>query len=330
MNAVILGIGSALPKKCVSNDELPSSLNTSDEWIVSRTGVKQRYVACDGETTASLAVEASAKALLMAKIAPADVDLIVLATVTGDYSFPSTATIVQRNLGIEKAVAFDVGAACSGFIYALDIADSRIRLGKSRCALVIGAETFSRLLDWSDRSTCVLFGDGAGAMVLGAADSPCGVQSCMVYSDGVGIDHLKTSGGISTTQTAGVVEMNGREVFRFAVEKFTESLEELLRLHHMTVDDIDLIVPHQANIRIVEKLMERFNIPREKVLVTIHKHANTSAASIPLSLAELGAGIFSKKNVVLLSVGAGFTWGAALLRFEPSAQPEDNIYEKKR
>jgi 3-oxoacyl-[acyl-carrier-protein] synthase-3 len=315
MNAVVLGIGSALPKKCVSNDELSSFLDTSDVWIVTRTGIKQRYVAGDGETTASLATEAAKAALTMAKISPTDVDLIVLATVTGDYTFPSTATVVQQKLGIKKTAAFDISAACSGFIYAMDVADSHIKLGKSRCALVIGAETFSRVLDWSDRSTCVLFGDGAGAMVLGAEDSDRGIQSCLICSDGDGVEYLKTSGGVSTTKTTGFLEMDGREVFRFAVEKFNESMEELLRSHNMTIDDIDLVVPHQANIRIIEKLVDHFGISREKILITIHKHANTSAASIPLSMAELGTGIFSQKNVVLLSVGAGFTWGAALLRF---------------
>ncbi|MDR2268097.1 MAG: ketoacyl-ACP synthase III [Holosporaceae bacterium] len=315
MNSVVLGIGSALPRKCVSNDELASFLDTSDEWIVTRTGIKQRYVASDDETTASLATEAAKEALAMAKISPQDVDLLVLATVTGDYTFPSTATIVQKNLGIKKTTAFDVSAACSGFIYAMDVADSSIKLGKSRCALVIGAETFSRVLDWSDRSTCVLFGDGSGAMVLGAEDSDRGLQSCIIYSDGDGVEYLKTNGGVSTTKTTGFVKMDGREVFRFAVEKLQEVMTELLCLHSMTIDDVDLIVPHQANIRIIEKLVDHFKIPREKILTTIQKHANTSAASIPLSIAELGTGIFSKKNVVLLSVGAGFTWGAALLRF---------------
>ncbi|GHU17043.1 3-oxoacyl-[acyl-carrier-protein] synthase 3 [Alphaproteobacteria bacterium] len=315
MNSVIIGLGGALPKKCILNSELPESLDTSDEWIMQRTGIRQRYVAEEDETTSSLAVEASRKAMSMANVSPDDIDLIVVATASGDYTFPSTATVVQRELVVKNAAAFDISAVCSGFIYALDVADSRLKLGKSKCALVIGAETFSRLLDWNDRSTCVLFGDGAGAVVLRGENSDKGILSSLIYSDGTNVEHLKTSGGVSTTKTIGYVLMNGKEVFRAAIEKFNESLQALLSLNNMTIEDIDLLVPHQANVRIIEKLIASSGIEREKVLITIDKHANTSAASIPLAMSELGTGIFTKKNVVLLSMGAGFTWGATLVRF---------------
>ncbi|MDR2794751.1 MAG: ketoacyl-ACP synthase III [Holosporaceae bacterium] len=320
MNSVVIGLGAALPKKIVTNNDLPESLNTSDEWIVQRTGIKQRYLAGDGETTASLALEASRNALAMAGVSPNEVDLIIVATVSGDYSFPATATIVQRELNATNAVAFDVSAACSGFIFALDIADSRLKLNKNKCALVIGAETFSRLLDWTDRSTSVLFGDGAGALLLRAENSNLGVQSCIIHSDGTGIEHLKTSGGISSTKTIGCVQMNGQEVFRAAIEKFNCALNELLLQHNMSINDIDLIVPHQANSRIIEKLITLSGIKQEKVLITVNKHANTSAASIPLAMSVLGYEIFKKNNVVLLSMGAGFTWGAALIKFNSNLE----------
>ena len=315
MNSVLVGIGAALPKKCVTNFDLPADLDTSDEWISTRTGIKQRYIA-EEETTASLATEAAHQALEQAKILPEEVDLIIVGTVTGDYTFPSTATIVQKNLRA-KGVAFDVSAACSGFVYALSIADSFIKTGKAKCALIIGAETFSRIVDWKDRSSCVLFGDGAGAAVLRAEENTdCGVKYCKISSDGAYADHLITSGGVSTTQTAGFVTMQGREVFKFAVEKFYESVNELLRENNMTIDDVDLIVPHQANFRIIKKLAEMLQIDESKVLVTIDKHANTSAASIPLALSEVKDTIFKKKNIVLISMGAGFTWGSALIKLQ--------------
>ncbi|MDR3179374.1 MAG: ketoacyl-ACP synthase III [Holosporaceae bacterium] len=320
MNSVVTGLGAALPKKIILNNDLPDSLNTSDEWITQRTGIKQRYVAGDGETTASLSVEASRKALAMAGVSPNDVDLIIVATVSGDYTFPATATIVQRELNAKNAVAFDVSAACSGFIYALDIADARLKLAKNKCALVIGAETFSRLLDWTDRSTCVLFGDGAGALLLQSENSSRGIQSCILHSDGTGIEYLKTNGGVSSTKNVGFVQMNGQEVFRAAIEKFNDALQELLLYHNMTINDVDLIVPHQANSRIIEKLITLSGIKREKVLITVDKHANTSAASIPLAMSELGCEIFKKNNVVLLSMGAGFTWGAALIKFNTNLE----------
>ncbi|MDR2720753.1 MAG: ketoacyl-ACP synthase III [Puniceicoccales bacterium] len=317
LNSVIIGIGASLPKKYLTNFDLAEKMDTSDEWITKRTGIKRRYIAGEGETTASLATEAALSALEQSKISPYDIDLIIVATASGDYTFPATAILVQRTLGIrENCVAFDVNAACSGFIFAIDVADSYLKLGKSKCALVIGAETFSRLLDWSDRSTAVLFGDGAGAIVLQAqpSESQRGIQSCRIYSDGAYVNELKTSGGVSTTSNAGFVQMDGRCVFKNAIEKFSAMLTCAMADNKLTIDDIDLIVPHQANARIIEKLIENFSISRDKVLITVDKHANTSAASIPLSLNEVRDVVFSKKNVILLSMGAGFTWGYVFLK----------------
>lgn len=316
MKSVVVGFGGALPQRCIKNDELPASLNTSDEWISQRTGIKQRYVIGEGESTSSLATEAAKEALDCAKVSPSDVDLIVVGTTTGDYTFPATACIVQRNLGIANGCpAFDVSAACSGFVYSLDVADSFIRTGKSKCALVVGADSFSKILDWNDRSSCVLFGDGAGAVVLKAEESTNkGIQYCKIYADGSYADYLVTSGGVSTTQNAGVVTMKGREVFKFAVEKFKESFQELLEKNNLKIEDVDFVVPHQANIRIINKLIDVLKIDPKKVVVTIDKHSNTSAATIPLALNEIKNELGSGKNVVLLSMGAGFTWGAALVR----------------
>lgn len=345
VSATIVGIGAALPKKCVLNDDLPADLDTSDEWISRRTGIKQRYIADEsqGETTASLATAAAREAMEYANVSPDEIDLIIVATTTGDYTFPATATVVQRNLNIKQGAAFDISAACSGFIYALDIVNSSIKSGSAKCALVIGAETFSKIVDWHDRSTCVLFGDGAGAAVVRAMPTPlpsdsssssatsssssllassasAGIRYCRIYSDGSFVDSLKTSGGISTTRSVGVATMDGREVFRFAIEKFNESLAQLLADNNLSVDDIDLIVPHQANSRIIDKLIEDSGISPEKVIVTVGHHANTSAASIPLALHEVREDLWGKKNVVLLSMGAGFTWGACLISFPPSHQ----------
>ena len=314
MNSVPIGLGVALPRKCLSNNDLPDELDTTDEWIVQRTGIRQRYLA-ETETTVSLATDAARNALNHANLSPEKIDLIIVGTVTGDYTFPSTATLVQSNLNIVKGAAFDVNAVCSGFIFALDVADSYIKLGKAKCALVIGAETFSRILNWSDRSSCVLFGDGAGALVLQAQKyTDRGIISSQIYSDGSYADYLITTGGVSTTGNSGFVKMYGREVFKFAVEKFNESLNELLKNNNMTVRDVDLLVPHQANARIIRKLVESSGIEEEKVLVNIDKYANTSAASIPLALNDRKDEFFSGGNTVLLSMGAGFTWGSMLIR----------------
>lgn len=316
MKSVVVGFGGALPQKCIKNDELPASLNTSDDWISQRTGIKQRYVISEGETTSTLATKAAKDALDFAKVSPNDIDLIVVGTTTGDYTFPATACVVQKNLNITNGCpAFDVSAACSGFIYALDVADSFIKTGRAKHALVIGADSFSKILDWSDRASCVLFGDGAGAVVLKAEESANkGIQYCKIYSDGSYTDFLITSGGVATTQNAGMVTMKGREVFKFAVEKFCDSFYELLEQNKLTIDDIDLVVPHQANVRIINKLIDVLKIDSKKVVVTIDKHSNTSAATIPLALNEIKDTIGTGKNIVLLSMGAGFTWGAALIR----------------
>lgn len=316
MKSVVVGFGGALPKRCIKNDELPESLDTSDEWISQRTGIKQRYVIGEGESTASLATQAARKALECAGILPNDVDLIIVGTTTGDYTFPATACVVQGNLGVTNGCpALDVSAACSGFIYALDFADSYIKAGKAKYALIIGADSFSKILDWTDRSSCVLFGDGAGAVVLKAEENTDkGVLYCKTYADGSYVDCLSTSGGVSLTQNSGVVQMKGREVFKFAVEKFHESFEELLKANDLTIDDIDLIVPHQANVRIINKLIDVLKIDPEKVVITIDKHSNTSAATIPLALNEIKDKIGLDKNIVLLAMGAGFTWGSALIR----------------
>lgn len=345
VSAAIVGFGAALPRRCVSNDDLSADLDTSDEWISRRTGIKQRYIAdeSEGETTASLATAAAREAMKDAGVSSEEIDLIIVATATGDYVFPATATVVQRDLGIKQGAAFDISAACSGFVYAIDIVDSFIRCGKAKCALIIGAETFSKVVDWHDRSTCVLFGDGAGAVVVKAmpsysayssscsaiASTQCppdtiGIRYCRIHSDGSFVDYLKTSGGISTSRSVGVAQMDGREVFRFAIEKFNESLQQLLKDNHLSIDDVDMIVPHQANSRIIDKLIEDSGISPEKVVVTVRNHANTSAASIPLALHEVRKNLWGKKNVVLLSMGAGFTWGAALVSFPSAPISEQN------
>lgn len=313
MNSVLVSVGAALPKKCVLNSELPAHLDTSDEWIVQRTGIHQRYIAGEDETTVSLATAAAENALSKGNIPPGEIDLIIVCTATGDYTFPASATLVQRNLGITSGVAFDISAACSGFIYGLKTADCFIRTGQASCALVIGAETFSRIVDWNDRSTCVLFGDGAGAVVLKASEcDDKGLVYCKIHADGSLANLLTTTGGVSISQNSGFVKMNGREVFRNAVEKMHCSLCDLLKANNMTVNDVDLLVPHQANKRIIDNIVEMSGLNPEKVVITLDKHANTSAASIPLALNEVS--LDSCKNVVLLSMGAGFTWGEALLK----------------
>ncbi len=247
---------------------------------------------------------------------PKHIELIVLGTTTGNYTFPATACLVQKELGIINSCgALDVSAACSGFIYALDIADSFIKSGKCKTALVIGADSFSKVLDWQDRSSCVLFGDGAGAVILkGEENTDKGIQYSRIHADGNFWDYLNTTGGVATTQTSGFVKMQGREVFKIAIEKFKESFEQLLEDNHLTIDDINLVIPHQANIRIINKLAEVIHLPMEKVLITIDKHSNTSAATIPLALNEIKDSIMGIGNVVLLSMGAGFTWGATLIK----------------
>jgi 3-oxoacyl-[acyl-carrier-protein] synthase-3 len=315
--SVVLGVGSALPKRRVTNQELAETVDTSDEWIVERTGIRSRYVAGEGETTASLATDAARRALEQAQLEPTDIDLIVLATATPDQTFPSSATKVQAALGIKDCVAFDVHAVCTGFLYALSVADSMLRSGNARKALVIGAETFSRILDWEDRATCVLFGDGAGALVLSAEDSDSGILATKLHADGRHNDLLFVDGGPSTTGTVGKLRMKGREVFRHAVVNLAQVLNEVLADAGLTAADVDWVVPHQANARILDATAKKLGLPAEKVVVTVDQHANTSAASVPLAFdAAVRDGRIKRGDLVVLeAMGGGFTWGAAALRY---------------
>ena len=315
--SVIAGVGGALPERRVSNDELAKTVDTSDEWIVERTGIRSRYIAGEGETTGTLATGAARSALANAGVAPADIDLIVLATATPDQTFPSTATKVQAALGINDCIAFDVHAVCTGFLYALSVADSMLRAGNANKALVIGAETFSRILDWEDRATCVLFGDGAGALVLSAEEGDRGILSTRLHADGRHNDLLFVDGGPSTTGTVGKLRMKGREVFRHAVVNLAEVLTEVLEAAGLNAADVDWVVPHQANARILDATARKLGLPPEKVVVTVDKHANTSAASVPLAFdTAVKDGRIQRGDVVVLeAMGGGFTWGAAALRY---------------
>lgn len=320
IRSVIRGSGSALPTQVVTNAELAQRVDTTDEWIVERTGIRQRYIAGEGETTSSLATEAAHAALQDAGIDAKDIDLIVLATATPDNTFPATATKVQNALGCNGGIAFDVAAVCSGFLYALTTADSLIRTGTAKRALVIGAETFSRILDWEDRTTCVLFGDGAGAVVLEASETDdiksAGLLGSRLHADGAQHDLLYVDGGPSTTQTVGHLRMKGREVFRHAVVNLAEVLGEVLEDYGISADEIDWIVPHQANKRILDATAKKLGIASEKVIVTVDQHANTSAASVPLAfdVARKDGRIKSGDLVMFEAMGGGFTWGACLAR----------------
>jgi 3-oxoacyl-[acyl-carrier-protein] synthase-3 len=317
LRSVVLGVGSALPKRKVTNDELAERVDTSDAWIVERTGIKSRYVAGDGETTATLATDASRRALDHAGVAATDIDLIVLATATPDQTFPSSATKVQAALGINDCIAFDVHAVCTGFLYALAVADSMLRSGGAKKALVIGAETFTRILDWEDRGTCVLFGDGAGALVLAAEETDGGILATRLHADGRHNDLLFVDGGPSTTGTVGKVRMKGREVFRHAVVNLASVLNEVLDAAGLTSADVDWVVPHQANARILDATARKLGLPAEKVVVTVDEHANTSAASVPLAFdTAIKDGRIKRGDIVVLeAMGGGFTWGAAALRY---------------
>lgn len=318
----MLGVGSALPERRVDNAELAAAVDTSDEWIVERTGIRTRYIAGEGETTATLAAEAARRALDQAGLSPSDIGLIILATATPDQTFPSSATKVQHMLGIKDAIAFDVHAVCTGFLYALTVADSMLRGGNAKTALVIGAETFSRILDWEDRTTCVLFGDGAGAVVLRAEDSLTeagkerGILATRLHADGQWGDMLYVDGGPSTTGTVGKLRMKGREVFRHAVVNLAEVLGEVLEAAALTTDDVDWVVPHQANARIIDATARKLGLDPGRVVLTVDQHANTSAASVPLALdvAVKDGRVKPGDTVVLEAMGGGFTWGAAILR----------------
>jgi len=315
--SIIAGVGSALPRRRVTNEELAQSVDTTDEWIVERTGIRNRYIASDGETTGTLATDAARRALEHAGIDARDIDLIVLATATPDQTFPSTATKVQAALGIDDCIAFDVHAVCTGFLYALSVADSMLRSGSANKALVIGAETFSRILDWEDRATCVLFGDGAGALVLSAEESDSGILATRLHADGRHNDLLFVDGGPSTTGTVGKLRMKGREVFRHAVINLAGVLNEVLSDAGLSTEEVDWVVPHQANARILDATAKKLGLSPEKVVVTVDRHANTSAASVPLALdTAVKDGRIKRGDIVVLeAMGGGFTWGAAALRY---------------
>jgi 3-oxoacyl-[acyl-carrier-protein] synthase-3 len=322
LRSVVLGCGSYLPARILSNDELARSVETTDEWIVQRTGIRERHIAAAGEMTSDLALHAARAALANAHIEASSIDLIVLATSTPDQTFPATAVSVQAALGITRGAAFDLQAVCSGFVYALSVTDALLRAGSYKRALVIGAETFSRILDWNDRTTCVLFGDGAGALVLEAQDQPGnqsdrGVLTTHLRSDGRHKAKLYVDGGPSSTQTVGHLRMEGREVFKHAVAMITDVIEDAFKATGYSAADIDWFVPHQANKRIIDGSAHKLGIAPERVVITVDRHGNTSAASIPLALADAVADRRIKRgNLILLeAMGGGFTWGSALLRW---------------
>ncbi len=322
IRSIVKSVGAYLPKNAVSNDDLARRVDTSDEWITERTGIKSRHIAAEGEFTSHIGLAAARQALERAELEPRDIDLIVLATSTPDSTFPATATTIQAQLGITHGAAFDLQAVCSGFIYALSAADNFIKSGQHKRALVIGAETFSRILDWEDRTTCVLFGDGGGAVVLegqtqsgGAADR--GILGSVLHSDGRHNDKLYVDGGPSTTQTVGHLRMQGKEVFRFAVNAISSVVEEALEANHLKAVDIDWFVPHQANKRILDGTAKKLGIDPDKIVITLDRHGNTSAASIPLALnVAYEDGRIKRGDLILLeAMGGGFTWGASLLRW---------------
>ena len=319
-HSVVVGCGAYLPQRIVTNHDLAEIMDTSHEWIVERTGIHQRHVAAEGELTSDLATHAARQALDRAGILADSIDLIVMATTTADDTFPAAAVTVQQKLGAQQAFGFDVQAVCSGFVYALGVADNFIRSGQVKIALVIGAETMSRLLDSDDRGTAVLFGDGAGALVLQAQESTSqerGVLSTHLFSDGRYRDALYVDGGPSRGGAVGHVRMQGREVMKHAVEKIGGAVKKALEFHGLTPQDIDWFVPHQANIRIINAVAKHFDLPMKRVIVTVDKHANTSAASIPLALAEAEADgrILPGHLVVIEAMGGGFTWGSAVIRW---------------
>jgi 3-oxoacyl-[acyl-carrier-protein] synthase-3 len=317
LRSQIAGCGGYLPERVLTNAELALRLETSDEWIRQRTGIAERRIAAPGELTSDLAVRAAEQALARAGMSSSDLDLLVLATTTPDNTFPATAAKVQARIGMKRGAAFDVQAVCAGFIFALAVADNALRLGQARTALVIGAETFSRILDWNDRATCVLFGDGAGAVVLNAVEAARagrrGILSTQLRSDGAGYGLLYVDGGPSSTGTAGFLRMNGREVFRQAVERLSEVVEEVLAANGLGIAEVDWLVPHQANGRIMEGVARRLGLAEERVVATIARHANTSAASIPLALeAAVADGRIKPGDLVLIG---GLSWGAGLIRW---------------
>jgi 3-oxoacyl-[acyl-carrier-protein] synthase III len=316
MRSVVLGCGSYLPQRILTNAELATRIETSDEWIVERTGIRQRHIAEESQASSDLALEASRRALDSAGVKAADIDLIVVATSTPDYIFPSTACLLQAKLGVKGCAAFDIQAVCSGFVYGLATADNFIRAGTHKCALVVGAEVFSRILDWNDRATAVLFGDGAGAVVLAAGDQP-GVHASVLHADGSQVGILSVPGNVCGGKVIGspFLQMQGKEVFKLAVKVLDESAREVVAAAGMKLEDVDWLIPHQANVRILEATAKRMGLPRERLVVTVDHHANTSAASVPLALDEyVRAGkIKAGHKVMMQGVGGGFTWGASLV-----------------
>lgn len=321
IRSTIMGVGGYLPEKILSNADLEKMVETSDDWIRERTGIESRHVASENEFTSDLALKAGQMALENAGVSIADIDMIIVATTTPDETFPATATKIQAKLGMTHGFAFDIQAACSGFMYALAMADNAIKTGMIKKALIIGAETLSRIVDWTDRNTCVLFGDGAGAVVVGASEgqgttADTGVLSIALRSDGTTREALKASGGVSCTQTTGVIMMEGREVFRHAVTNLAEIAEQVIKEAGLSVADIDYLVPHQANLRIIESTAKKLNLPMERVVVSLPEHGNTSAASIPLALyTGISNGQLKKGDLLLLdAMGAGLTWAGGLIR----------------
>ncbi|MFT8719072.1 beta-ketoacyl-ACP synthase III [Acetobacter sp.] len=318
VRSLLVGVGSYLPERIVTNDELSERLDTSDDWIRGRTGIRQRHIVGEGETAVSMGARAAQRALDFAGIDPLEVDAVILATSTPDQVFPATAVRVMNDLGVKNGFGFDIAAACSGFIYALSTADAFIRAGNAKCVVVIGSEVYSRILDWSDRGTAVLFGDGAGAVVLRATDKPDenGVLTTHLHADGSTGDILYVDGAVGVPNCSAHLKMNGREVFRHAVGKLASSVDEALESVGMTYADVSWLVPHQANIRIIDGVARKLQMPKERVVVTVDRHANTSAASIPLALDEaVRDGRIKQGDLVLMeALGGGLTWGSALVR----------------
>ena len=317
--SIVSGIGASLPQEVVTNKDLSMRRDTSEEWIEERTGIKERRIASKGETTSSLGTDAAQIAIDNSGLKNSDIDLIILATATPDNTFPASATLIQSSLGIERGYAYDMQAVCSGFVFAVEAADNAIKAGNIKNALVIGSETFSRILDWDDRATCVLFGDGAGAMVLSASseDTNRGVLSNHLHSDGRYKDLLYVDGGPSTTNNVGYLRMDGKGVFKHAVQNLSSAIIEAIEYNNIAIEDIDWFVPHQANIRILEAVSKKVGLSRDKVIITVDKHANTSAASIPLALYDAVQKDKIKKGdlVLLEAMGGGFSWGSTLIRW---------------
>jgi len=319
LKSIVRGTGSYLPERVLSNDDLAKMVDTSDDWIVQRTGIRQRHIAAEGQFTSDLAVNAAREAMQNAGLTVDDIDLIIVATTTPDMTFPATATLVQQKLGMHHGFAFDLQAVCSGFVFGVATADNYIKSGMAKRALVIGAETFSRILDWTDRGTCVLFGDGAGAIILEASteEGEQGILASSLRSDGAHWQKLYVDGGVSSTQTTGHVHMEGREVFKHAVGMISDVVESVLDSTGYTCEDLDWFIPHQANKRIIDAAGRKLGIPAEKTIVTVDRHANTSAASVPLALSEaVKDGRINKGDLVMIeAMGGGFTWGASLIRW---------------